>query len=130
FRRLVDEELTVLEPDPRWHDWLDEAHRPVIEALPTPTTDGSAAPAPGFDDWARTNVYDQRQEGFVSVTVNLPLGDLTSRQARTLADIIRRYTMDALRTTVDQNVFLRSVHQQDLVAVYNDLAAANLVLSG
>src|SRR5690606_14428187 len=62
--------------------------------------------------------------------INLPLGDITSRQSRLLADIIRRYTKDALRTTVDQNFFIRSVHQQDLVALYNDLHAANLVLSG
>lgn len=130
FRRLVDAELEVLEPDPRWHDWIENAHRPTIEALPAPSTDGSAQPLPGFTEWAQTNVYPQRQEGFVSATVNLPLGDITSRQARVLADIIRRYTKDALRTTVDQNFFIRSVHQQDLVALYNDLHAANLVLSG
>jgi sulfite reductase (ferredoxin) len=130
FRRLVDEELKVLEPDPRWTDWLEEAHRPTIEAIDAPATDGSAAPAPGFDKWAKTNVYRQRQEGYVSVTVNLPLGDITSRQARKLSDVVRRYTRDALRTTVDQNLFLRSVHEQDLVAVYNDLYATKLVLSG
>jgi sulfite reductase (ferredoxin) len=130
FRRLVDAELEVLEPDPRWQDWLDEAHRATLESLPEPATDGSAEPAPGFADWARTNVYNQRQSGFVSVTINLPLGDLTSRQARKLADIVRIYTRDALRTTVDQNLFLRSIHQQDLIAVYNALYAAKLVLSG
>jgi sulfite reductase (ferredoxin) len=43
---------------------------------------------------------------------------------------MRRYTRDALRTTVDQNLFLRWVHEQDLAAVYNDLYAAKLVLSG
>lgn len=130
FRRLVDEELKVLEPDPRWEAWLEDAHKERIESLPAPATDGSAVPAPGFDKWARTNVYQQRQPGFVSVTVNLPLGDITSRQARKLADITRRYTRDALRTTVDQNFFIRSIHQQDLVAVYNDLYEAKLVLSG
>src|SRR5690606_16353432 len=105
FRRLVDEELKVLEPDPRWHDWIEEAHQPTIESLPAPATDGSAQPLPGFAEWAKTNVYQQRQEGFVSATINLPLGDITSRQARLLADIVRRYTKDALRTTVDQNFF-------------------------
>jgi sulfite reductase (ferredoxin) len=130
FRRLVDEELEVLEPDPRWTDWLAEAHRPTIECIDAPATDGTAVPAPGFEKWASTNVYRQRQEGFVSVTINLPLGDITSRQARKLTDIVRRYTKDALRTTVDQNFFLRSVHAQDLIAVYNELHEAKLVLSG
>jgi sulfite reductase (ferredoxin) len=130
FRRLVDEELEVLEPDPRWEGWLAEAHRPWSEGLPNPATDGSAEPAPGFERWARTNLYEQRQEGFVGATVNLPLGDITSRQTRKLADIVRRYTGDSIRTTVEQNFFLRWVHRGDVVALYNDLHEAKLVVSG
>jgi sulfite reductase (ferredoxin) len=130
FRRLVDEELKVLEPDPRWGEWLATAHEPRLECHPEPVSDGEVTPAPGFADWARTNVYAQRQEGFVSASINLPLGDITSRQSRKLADIVRRYTRDSLRTTVEQNLFIRWVHQRDLPALYNDLFAAKLVLSG
>ena len=130
FRRLVDEELQNMEEDPRWSDWLDEAHLPVIEGLSEAATDGSLGPQSGFEDWAKTNVYEQRQEGFVAITVNLPLGDITSRQARRLADIMRKYAPDAMRTTVDQNFFLRWIHRQDLVALYNELHEAKLVLAG
>jgi sulfite reductase (ferredoxin) len=130
FKRLVEEELATLEHDPRWNEWLDEAQLPVIEGLPEPATDGSDRPAEGFENWAKTNVYRQRQRGFVGVTLNLPLGDITARQSRKLADIMRKYAPDALRTTVDQNFFLRWVHERDLVAVYNDLHAAKLVLPG
>lgn len=127
FRRLVEAELTELEPDPRWNAALDAA---PSESLPAPVTDGTATAAPGFDAWRRTNVYVPRQDGFVAALVNLPLGDLTSRQARALADVVRRYTADALRTTVDQNLLLRWIHERDLVAVYNDLHAAKLSLDG
>ena len=130
FKRLVEEELKDLEADPRWEQWLSDAHRPLIEWKPSPATDGTARPAPGFDTWARTNVYEQRQGDFVAASVNLPLGDLTSRQARRLADMVRKYTNDALRTTVDQNFLLRWIYRQDLVALYNDLYAAKLALSG
>jgi sulfite reductase (ferredoxin) len=130
FRRLVDEELKVLEPDPRWEDWLATAHAEIIEGHPERVTDGETMPAPGFAGWAKTNVYEQRQKGFVAATINLPLGDLTSRQARKLADIVRKYTRDSLRTTVDQNFYIRWVHQHDLAALYNDLYDAKLVLSG
>jgi sulfite reductase (ferredoxin) len=130
FRRLVDEELKVLEPDPRWGDWLATAHEPRLECHPAPVTGGEATPALGFAEWARTNVYRQRQDGFVAAAINLPLGDITSRQTRTLADIVRRYTRDSLRTTVEQNFFIRWVHERDLVALYNDLDAAKLALSG
>lgn len=130
FRKLVDEELQIMEEDPRWSEWLDEAHLPVIEGRSEPATDGSAVPAPGFGDFSKTNVYQQRQEGFVAVTINLPLGDITARQSRKLADIMRTYAPQALRTTVDQNFFLRWIHKQDLVALYNDLHATNLALTG
>lgn len=130
FRRLVDEEIATLDPDPRWLEWLATAHEPRIEAYPAPVTDGEPVPAPGFAEWVGTNVYPQRQEGFVSATINLPLGDITSRQSRKLADIVRRYTRDSLRTTVEQNLFIRWVHQHDLVALYNDLYAVKLAASG
>jgi sulfite reductase (ferredoxin) len=130
FRRLVDEELATLEADPRWSDWLTDAHLPVIEGLSEPATDGTAEPKPGFDVWSKTNVYQQRQAGFVAVTINLPLGDVTSRQARRLADLMRQFAPNAMRTTVDQNLFIRWVHEQDLVALYNGLYEAKLVETG
>jgi sulfite reductase (ferredoxin) len=130
FRRLVDEELETLEPDPRWEDWLTEAHIPVIEGRSEPATDGSVQPLPGFDEWSETNVYRQRQDGFLSVTLNLPLGDITARQARKVADIMREFSPDSVRTTVDQNLFMRWIHEQDLPAVYNALHEARLVGAG
>ena len=129
LKRLVEAERATLEPDPRWSDLLARV-RTRPEHLPEPATTGDAEPSPGFDAWTRTNVYTPRQEGFVALLVNLPLGDLTSRQARKLADIVRTFTADALRTTVDQNLLIRWVHRQDLVAVYNALYEAKLALDG
>jgi sulfite reductase (ferredoxin) len=130
FKRLVEEERQVLEADPRWKEWLAAAHDPLVEHQPSPATDGKAEPAPGFDKWRATNVYPQRQDGFVAVSITLPLGDITSAQARDLAAMTRRFTRDALRTTVEQNLLLRWVHEQDLVAVYNELARIGLHLTG
>ena len=130
FRRLVDVELETLEPDPRWQEWVDEAERSDQEWKPAPATNDGVSPVPGFEEWTQTNVYDQRQPEFVAATISLPLGDLTSRQARQLADIMRKYVNDALRTTVDQNFLLRWVHRQDLVSLYNDLHSATLALTG
>ena len=53
FRRLVEEELVALEPDPRWTAPLDAT---PPESLPSPVTDGASIPAPGFDAWRQTNV--------------------------------------------------------------------------
>ena len=130
IRRLVDAELETLETDPRWQQYVDEAERADQEWKAAPATDGQARPAAGFEGWAATNVYPQRQPEFVAATINLALGDITSRQARRLANIMRTYTNEGLRTTVDQNFLIRWVHKQDLPNLYNDLHAAQLALSG
>jgi sulfite reductase (ferredoxin) len=80
----------------------------------------------GFGEWQRTNIYWQRQPGYATVTVNLPLGDLSSEQAFQLADIARKYVGDNLRTTVEQNIVLRWVAEADLPDVYAELQTIGL----
>ena len=77
-----------------------------------------------------TNVYKQRQAGFSAVTVNLPLGDITSEQSRVFADVARKYTNDSIRTTVEQNLLLRWIHDADLPALYGELKAVDLHAPG
>jgi sulfite reductase (ferredoxin) len=130
FRRLVDEEKATIPPDPR--------HTGLIEELPevggAPVREPAAlngGPKPeGFEEWRTTNAGAQRQEGYALVTLNLPLGDLTSAQARGLADIARSYVGDNLRTTVDQNIVLRYVPEADLPALYRELDAIGLAVPG
>src|SRR3569623_2044187 len=98
----------------------------VPETAPLP-----AGPHPaGFAAWRATNLLPQAQAGYVMAGVTLPLGDLTSGQARLLADIARRFTGDTLRTTAEQNLLLRWVSEADLVALYQALQAADLAGAG
>ncbi len=129
-RRLVLEERATLRPDPRWTAFLADLHttdeHPLRPGGPLP--DG---PLPdGFARWRESNVLPQRQPGYVMAIVRLPLGDLTSEQARALAAVARRFTGDALRTTVDQNLLLRWVSEADLPEVYSALAAIQLATPG
>ncbi len=129
FTRLVQEERAILEHDPRWTEFLPQVDRfaesPVKPAGPA-VVDGS----PEFQAWAATNAYRQRQEGYVTATVALPLGDLSSWQTRQLSNIARKYVGDAVRFTVEQNIVLRWVSEADLPAVYEELAAAGLAEAG
>ena len=79
-----------------------------------------------FERWRSTNVRPQRQEGYSTVTVTLPLGDITANQLRALADIARRFTRETIRTTVEQNFVIRWVSNRDLVDIYEALNAAGL----
>lgn len=131
FRRLVREERKILEPDPRWKSWpAEEARAWKEEPLkPAQPLNGSAKPA-GYDAWAKTNVYRQLQPGYAVAYVTVPLGDLSPKQLRAVADIARKYVKDTIRTTVDQNIVLRWVSESDLPAVYSDLVKAGLASPG
>ncbi len=128
FRRLVEEERKTLPHDARWTAFLadvpEQFSRPRKPGRPLPSTNGGA-PA-RFKEWAATSIYAQRQDGYAVVTVNCPLGDLTSTQARALADVARSYVGDNLRTTVEQNFVLRWVSGEDLPALYADLVKIGL----
>jgi sulfite reductase (ferredoxin) len=126
FRRLVEEERAILPPDLRWTGLLpaDDAPGDGPVRPPAPLAGGNGSEA--FHRWLATNVYAQRQPGYATVTVALPLGDLASWQARALAGLARRYVGDAVRTTVEQNIVLRWVSEADLPALHAELDAIGL----
>ncbi len=130
FRRLVKEERKALEDDPGWTEWIENIHAYEEAALPEPASGEAFDLGEEFEKWQSTNVYQQRQAGFATVTVALPLGDLTSQQMRGLADIARRFTHDTVRTTVEQNIVLRWIHEADLPALYVALREINLHQAG
>ncbi len=126
FKRLVLEERETMPEDPRWVAFLSDLHahdeEPLRIAQPL---DGVVRPEE-FDEWYRTNVYPQRQDGYAVATVTLPLGDITANQFRALADIARRFVKDTVRTTVEQNILLRWVSEADLPELYAALKAIGL----
>ncbi|MGB9604351.1 MAG: nitrite/sulfite reductase [Bryobacteraceae bacterium] len=129
FKRLVASERESLPQDPAWTSYLWEAER-FREALPAsalPQAPSALMPQPAaYRTWVQRNVYYQRQPGYVAVTVVLPLGDIAAEQLRTLADLVRRYTPDTIRTTIEQNFLLRWVRESDLPSLYEDLTRAGL----
>ncbi len=126
FKRLVLEERAQLPPDPRWTAYLSELRgldeKPLRPAQPL---DGAARPE-GFDQWYKTNVWHQKQAGYATATITLPLGDITADQARAVVDIARRFTNGAIRTTVEQNFVMRWISESDLPEVYAALKAVGL----
>jgi sulfite reductase (ferredoxin) len=130
FRRLVREERTRLPRDDRWTDYLDDlpayGETPLKTGEPLGDVTGSGA----FQAWSRTNVYHQRQPGYVVATVSLPLGDLSSDQLRRLATVTRRFVGDTVRATVEQNIVLRWVRESDLPALHRELDAIGLARPG
>ncbi|HEX3358439.1 MAG TPA: hypothetical protein VHS31_15810 [Tepidisphaeraceae bacterium] len=130
FKRIVLEEKRSMPEDPTWRKYFDEIPK-YSEKPGSPVVQLTVGKRPvGYDEWAATNVYEQRQSGYSLVTITLPLGDATSEQFRRLADIARKYAGDHVRTTVEQNLVLRWVPSGKVVELYNELKAIGLAAPG
>jgi sulfite reductase beta subunit-like hemoprotein len=83
-----------------------------------------------YASWRETNVRPQKQFGFMTAIVTVPLGDVTSEQMRVLADLSRAYSDGSVRVTMDQDLVFRWVGAGNLRPLYRRLAAAGLGLAG
>lgn len=140
FRKLVEVELAQLDFDPRWKSVMDAATSlsPLNEQCgakrngdETRSDTGSQEASPVSREtvpaaFLRDNVYAQRQPGYITVTIHLPLGDFTPTQGRGIATLARRFCNGDLRTTVEQNIVLRSVKETDLGIIHEELARLGL----
>lgn len=91
---------------------------PKHAGAPLPQTDD-----PDFAHWLRTNVLPQRQEGYYSVHVVLPLGDLSGAQMRLLGELVATHGAGEARAANDQNILLNWIPGDRLEAVYRTLVA-------
>lgn len=75
--------------------------------------------------WQTTNVIAQKQPGYVSVIVRVPLGDITADQLRGIARLVREYALGA-RIMPTQNLLLRDVPGALLGQAYEALERLGL----
>ncbi len=142
FRELVFEERKLLPFDSRWTGYIEQARAEFQEAPLKASSDETVdlsqlitidnlnGDSENFKRWLKFNIRPQRQPDYVTVNIALPLGDITANQLRSLADIIRRFTKETIRTTVEQNFAIRWVSKADLPELYKALNAAGLANVG
>ena len=129
FRTLVLEERKNLPSDPRWTEYIESAAA-FTEAPLKPAGKKPLLGSADFQRWLETNTRPQKQEGYSVITIALPLGDITANQLRALADVSQRFTNETIRTTVEQNIVLRWISQNDLAELWRALQAAGLAYPG
>jgi sulfite reductase beta subunit-like hemoprotein len=129
LRRQVEEELEG--------DWVGERDF-SIDRLVLEDDEEEGAPEPPlnygspngdlseFERFVDGNVQEQRQDGFVTVEVKIPRGDLTPEHFRGLATVMRDYAGGYARTTVQQNLVLRWVRRESVYDVWRSLSALGL----
>lgn len=108
---------------------LDRAHEEAVPSVSSPQM-SALPPVPPCDPEETTEsafgmrFIRQRQEGYVSVRLTLPLGFISSEDLRALAGIASRHSVErAVRTTRLQGLLLRQVAVADLPDLARSLAA-------
>jgi len=81
---------------------------------------------PGFARFLSRSVRRHRDPQRAIVTLTIPLGDLTSRALRALADLAARHAGDEVRIGRDQNLVLPNVPRGELQALFEELRRAGL----
>jgi sulfite reductase (NADPH) hemoprotein beta-component len=116
--------------------------QPSFEKLSrwSPSFEEARAKNPQFARWVRTNIAPHRVDGYAIVNISLKPeggipGDASAAQMRAVADLAEEYSFNELRVSHHQNLVLPHVKRDDLFAVWQalakaELAAANIGLVG
>lgn len=128
FRKVCEDEVARVTADCGAE--LRQDIREMVAAyrapVPAKSLPAPVAEMPGFAHWKRTNAKPERQAGFRSAVVQLPLGDATTDQMRALATLSRELGNATLRCTNDQNIVLPAVAESALPNLYARLVAIDL----
>jgi len=62
-----------------------------------------------FENWKKSNVFEQKQPGYYAIGLKIRLGDFYTDKARILADLIKEYGEDELRLTINQGILIRNI---------------------
>ncbi len=122
-KQFIDERKATILTSPGQTDWtipIYEQEKPP----PPPAQKGLtvAQQTPEYKRWVQTNLFKQKQPGYVAVQVRCPLGDIGVPQMRGLAELARKFNGGRIRTVISQNLLLPWVREESVPAVYEGLA--------
>lgn len=83
-----------------------------------------------YEQWLKTNVFEQKQKGFFGIYIKLQLGNISAEKARALVKIIDGYAADDIRVTVNQGLLLRHARQAYLPYFFHALDKLGLAEPG
>jgi sulfite reductase (ferredoxin) len=83
-----------------------------------------------FERWKKTNVYQQKQDGYLAVYIRVLNGNISSESSRTLIEKLRPVVADDVRITINQGLQLRFVKPEHLEYIYSVLEQEGLASAG
>lgn len=79
-----------------------------------------------FERWKKTNVFEQKQENFFAVYLRVQTGDIKTDKARLLAEVVRNFSADEIRVTIEQGLMLKFVRREYLPYLFQALDGLGL----
>ncbi|TRX21112.1 HEPN domain-containing protein [Flavobacterium franklandianum] len=83
-----------------------------------------------FEAWKKSNVFQQKQIGYVAIGIKVLVGDFYTDKARLLADLIKNYGANELRFSLRQDILIRNIKEENLAFFYQELAKLDYVALG
>ncbi len=127
FAALVKEEIDEVKLPAKANDYLKGVADWEESPPQPPSLTKRGAEGGDFLQWKKSNVTPQKQAGYSMVEIRLSTGDMTPKQMRPFADLLRRYAGGKCRTMVHQNLLVRWVRDQDLPSFYGELSKIGMV---
>jgi sulfite reductase (ferredoxin) len=128
FLRLVEEEKKALSCQSFEIDttaFEGPIPEPLLVAPKVEVTDVAA-----FEAWKKSNVFQQKQAGYVAIGIKVAVGDFYTDKARLLADLIKNYGANELRFSLRQDILIRNIKEDNLVFFYQELEKLGFVTLG
>lgn len=130
FLRLIEAEWPSVKHKSFWMKGTEDVPPTPSESTLTLAGLKEGTSDEEFRKWLTTNVFEQKQKGWYAVQLKVPLGDIHSDTARTLAAIVKEHAADDIRVTANQGYLLRDIRAQDLETVYRKLGELKLASPG
>ncbi|MEM1137355.1 MAG: nitrite reductase [Bacteroidota bacterium] len=127
--KLVEEEHKVLKAK---REKLQILNEDILPKLPIydKTQNEHPVDKKAYQEWLVTNVFEQKQKGYFGAYIICPLGNLSSKTARKIAEIVRLYGANDIRITVNQNLLIKFLRKETLPTIFNELYKLGLHKSG
>jgi sulfite reductase (ferredoxin) len=134
FNELVDAEQKSLtfqrykidtnRPDNHWDE------NPALPSYDLPGEKIEIKNPLQFELWKNTNVYPQKQDGYVAVYVRVLNGNISSESSRRLIEKLRPIIADDIRITINQGLQFRFVKPEHLEYIYGVLEQEGVASAG
>ena len=132
FLKLVNEEVKAVQYDFEKDFLLTEqqAEYPDLQQEVSVAKLIEAAPEEDYKSWIKTNVFAQKQKGYLAAFIKVKIGDFFTPQARALTQIVEKYAANDIRFTIDQSILLKFIKPENLSDLYQELKAIGLAENG